>query len=58
MFPDPLLRLMLEAFSFAQRFTYQGAVSDPTHTLTAILVGAGFAQVSLLLALVGQLDHI
>ena len=25
-FPEPMLRLMLEAFAFARRLTYQGAV--------------------------------
>ena len=53
-----LLRLMLEAFAFGRHLTYQGAVSDATHTLSAILVDAGFAQVALLLVLMGPLDAI
>ena len=47
---------MLEAFSFARRLTYCSAISEPTHTITAILVGASFAHVALLLVLMGPLD--
>ena len=41
LFPPVLLRLLLEAFSFGRYLTYQGAVSNPTHTLSAILAGGG-----------------
>ena len=57
-FPLVLLRLLLEAFSFGRYLMYQGAVSSPTHTLSAILAGAGFAQVALLLVLMGPSDAI
>ena len=56
--PLPLLRLALEAFSFARRLSFQGAVSEPVFSLTAILAGGGFAQLSLLLVLLRPLDRL
>ena len=50
-FPLHVLRLALEAFAFARRLSFQGVVSDPTLTLSAVLAGGGFAQVALHLLL-------
>ena len=55
-FPLHILRLALEAFAFARRLSFQGAVSDPTSTLSAVLAGGGFAQIALLLTLMDPLD--
>ena len=57
-FPLRLIRPALEAFSFARRLCYQGAVSAPVDTKTAILAGGGFAQLALLLVLLDPLDEI
>ena len=57
-FPLHILRLGLEAFSFARRLSYQGALTEPVLTLSAILAGGGFAQISLLLVLMGPLDRL
>ena len=57
-FPLAILRLMLESFAFERRLTYQRAVSEPTHTLSAVLAGGGFAQVALLLVLLDPLDQV
>ena len=56
-FPLDLLRLALEAFSFARRLSFQGAVSETVYSLSAILAGGGFAQLSLLLVLLRPLDR-
>ena len=57
-FPLALLRLILEAFAFSRRLCYNGAISDPVDTLSAVLAGGGFAQVALLLTLIDPLDRI
>ena len=46
-FPLHILRLVLESFAFARHLTYQGAISEGTLTLSAVLAGGGFAQVAL-----------
>ena len=40
-FPLDLLVLILEAFAFARTLVYQGSVSEPTLTLSAVLAGGG-----------------
>ena len=57
-FPLRLIRPALEAFSFARRLCYHGAISSPVHTRTAILAGGGFAQLALLLVLFDPLDQL
>ena len=57
-FPPVLLKLMPEPFSFARRLTYCSAISEPTQSMTAILAGAGFAKVALLLVLMGPLESL
>ena len=57
-FPRRVLILLLEAFAFARRLSYQGAVSEAVNTLSAILAGGGFAQVALFLVLIDPLDDI
>ena len=57
-FPLPVLRLVLEAFSFARRLSYKGAAAEPVHTLTATLAGGGFAQLSFLLVLIRPIDRL
>ena len=57
-FPPSVLRLTLESFAFARRLTYQQAVTHPTHTLSAVLAGGGFAQTAMLLILLAPLDHL
>ena len=57
-FPCRVLTLLLEAFAFARRHSYQGAVSEAVNTLSAILAGGGFAQVALFLVLIDPLDDI
>ena len=56
-FPQAVLKLMLEAFAFSRRLSYQGAVSDSTDTLSALLAGGGFAQDALFLVLLDPLDR-
>ena len=56
-FPLDILRLALEAFSFARRLSFQGAVSEAVYSLSAILAGGGFAQLALLLVLLRPLDR-
>ena len=53
-----VLVLMLEAFAFVRQLSYQGALSEPVKTLSAILAGGGFAQVALFLVLIDPLDDI
>ena len=57
-FPRRVLVLLLEAFAFARRLSYQGSVSEAVNTLSAILAGGGFAQVALFLVLIDPLDDI
>ena len=57
-FPLEILRLALEAFSFARRLCFQGALSEEVYSLSAILAGGGLAQLSLLLVLLRPLDHL
>ena len=57
-FPLDLLVLILEAFAFARNLVYQGSVSEPTLTLSAVLAGGGFAQVALYLVMIDPLDRI
>ena len=56
-FPLRILRLALEAFAFARRLVFQSAITEPVMTLSAILAGGGFAQLSPLLVLIGPLDR-
>ena len=53
-----ILRLIMEAFAFARRLSYQGAVSEPVFTLFAALAVGGFAQITLFLMLIDPLDQI
>ena len=46
-FPWEILRLALEAFSFVRRLRFQAALSEEVYSLSAILAGGGFAQLSL-----------
>ena len=57
-FPLDLLVLILEAFAFARTLVYQGSVSEPTLTLSAVLAGGGFAQVALYLVMIDPLDRV
>ena len=57
-FPPTLLRVALEAFAFARRLYFQYATSEPVYSVTAILAGGGFAQISLLLVLLRPLDRL
>ena len=57
-FPANVLRLVMEAYSFARRLTFQKEVAEPVHTLLAILAGSGMAQVALAMVLAEQLERI
>ena len=57
-FPLRILRLALEAFAFARRLSYHKAVTDPVLTLSAILVGGGFAQVAVLLVMIAPIEAV
>ena len=56
--PPSVLRLELEAFSFARRLTYMGAVADPITTLSSILAGGAFATDALFVIMSGVCDQI
>ena len=55
-FPPVILRLVLEAFAFARRLVFNGALSEATVTLSAILAGGSFATDALFIVLVGPCD--
>ena len=57
-FPPVILRLILEAFSFARRLTLFGAISDPIFTLSSILAGGGYATDALFIIMVGVCDGV
>ena len=57
-FPLKVLRIALEAFSFARHLVFNGAAADPVQTLSAILAGAGAALDALLLVLMGPMDEL
>ena len=53
-----VLGLMLESFAFARVITAQGVVTDPVHTLSAILAGGSFATDALFMVLMGKCDDL
>ena len=57
-FPLRILKLILEAFAFARRLSYQGSISEAILTLSAVLAGGGFAQVALYLVLLDPIDQV
>ena len=57
-FHPVVLRLFLEAFSFARRLVLAGACSDPVHTLSAILAGGSFATDAMFIVLMGPCDQL
>ena len=57
-FPVRILVLTLESCAFARRLTYRGAVSGTAKTLSAVLVGGGFATDLLFVTLVKGVDEI
>ena len=56
--PPKVLRLELEAFTFARRLMLSGVVAEPIHTLSAILAGGAFATDSLFLIMSGVCDRV
>ena len=57
-FPPLILRLVLEAFSFARHLALNGAVSKGILTLSAILTGGSFATDALFIVLLGPCDEL
>ena len=57
-FPSTILRLTLESFAFARVLVYNGALSDATLALSAILAGGSFATDALYLVLMGPCDKL
>ena len=56
-FPMIILKAVMEAYCFARRLVYQGAVGEEIRTLSAILAGGGFATDLLSLLLEEQIDE-
>ena len=53
-----VLGLMLESFAFARVITAQCLVTDPAHTLSAILAGGSFATDALFMVFMGKCDDL
>ena len=53
-----ILSLVLESFAFARRLTADGVVTEPVHSLSAILAGGGFATDALFVVLRRACDEL
>ncbi len=57
-FPLKMMRMVLEAFSFARCLMQLGAVSEAVHTCAAVLAGGGYATDIMLMVIVVACDDI